>query len=197
MSEFLEAVSSDGFRVLEADLGDEDPEEWIARARERRVELLWLHTNTDLSPVGFEPSSGYVRLRAETPASGEALPHLRPEHFAATQDAAFRGLWGHKLVAPDAEPPAGAVVLGLYEDGEPVGLCTIFPAERLVDGPGVVAAARDPSRYARLLAGACAELGPGSIDLDSWGDDLSVIAAYEALGFAEVERAGGWQLSLG
>jgi hypothetical protein len=197
LSEFLEAVTSDGLRVLEADLGDEDPEAWVARARERGVELLWLHTNTDLSRLGFERFPGYVRLRTKSPPPGEPLPRLRNEHFAATQDAAFRSRWGHKLVAPDAEPPPGVVVLGLYERDEPAGLCTIFPAERLVDGPGAVPGARTTETYVRLLLGACAELGPGAVDLDSWGDDPAVIEAYEALGFAVVERTAGWQLRLG
>jgi chaperonin GroES len=196
LTDFLEAISSDGRRVLEATLGDESPSVWIERAREREVELLWLHTNRDLSGDGFERFPGYVRLRAESPPHGEALSRLRPEHFAATQDAAFRGLWGHKLVAPDAAPPAGAVVLGLYAREEPVGLCTVFPAERLVDGPGVRADARTPDSYTRLLLGACAELGPGSVDVDSWGDGPAVIAAYEELGFAVAERNGGWQRRL-
>jgi hypothetical protein len=197
LTDFLEAVSSNGRRVLEANLGDVSPDAWAERARERKVELLWLHTDRDLSSEGFERFPGYVRLRAESPPRGEPLPRLRPEHFAATQDAAFRGLWGHKLVTPDSASPAGAIVLGLYEREKPVGLCTIFPADRLVDGPGVVASARDPSRYVRLLVGACAELGPGPVDIDSWGDDPAVIAAYEELGFAVVERHGGWQLQLG
>ena len=182
--------------MLEAELGDAQPKDWIARARERGAELVWLHTNADLAAYGFESFPGYLRLRSENPPHGQELPRLEPEHFAATQDAAFRGLWGHKLVAPGAEPPPGALVLGLYEGGEPIGLCTVFPAERLVDGPGLVAGARDPALYQRLLLGACAALGSGAIDLDSWGDDSSVIACYEALGFTAVERSGGWQLHL-
>lgn len=196
MSEFLEAVTSDGLRVLEANLGEEEPETWIVRARELGAQRLWLHTNNDLSPHGFEGFPGYVRLRAESRPPGDPLPRLQPEHFAATQDAAFRGLWGHKLVTPDAKPPTGALVVGLHDGDAVVGLCTIFPAERLIDGPGVVASARAPSAYTRLLSGACVELGPGAIDLDSWGDDPATIAAYEALGFAVVERVGGWQLPL-
>jgi len=196
LTDFLEAISSDGRRVLEADLGDGLPAVWVERAREREVELLWLHTNRDLSGDGFERFPGYVRLRAESPPRGEPLPRLRPEHFAATQDAAFRGLWGHKLVAPESAPPAGAILLGLYEQGEPVGLCTIFPADRLIDGPGVLPGARRPDAYARLLLAACAELGSGSVDVDSWGDDTAVIAAYEDLGFAVVERNDGWQRRL-
>jgi hypothetical protein len=83
--------------VLEADLGDVPPEDWIARARDRGAELLWLHAQADLSAYGFECFPGYVRLRAESPPHGQELPRLEPEHFAATQDAAFRGLWGHKV----------------------------------------------------------------------------------------------------
>ncbi len=158
--------------------------------------MLWLHANADLAALGFERFPGYARLRAENPPPGEPLPRLEPAHFARTQDAAFRGLWGHKRVTPDAEPPPGTVVLGLYERDEPAGLCTVFPAERLADGPGVVAAAREPARYARLLLGACAELGPGPIDLDSWGDAPAVIAVYGTLGFAVVEQVAGWQLRL-
>ena len=128
---------------------------------------------------------------------GDSLPELSPDQFATAQDAGFRGLWGHKLVAPGAEPPPGAVVLGLYDRDEPVGLCTVFPADRLVDGPGVRADLRNrPDVHVRLLLAACGELGPGSVDVESWGDDPAVIAAYEKVGFAVVERNGGWQLVL-
>lgn len=197
MSDFLESTSSEGFRVFEAELGEEEPAAWIRRARELDAQLLWLHTNADLSRYGFERFPGYTRMRAESPPPGDPLPRLSPEHFARTQDAVFRGLWGHKLVTADAEPPPGAIVLGLYSEEEPVGLCSILPAERLVDGPGVIPSHREPGLYARLLLGACEELGPGPVDLDSWGDDPAVLAAYEALGFAVVERTGGWQLRFG
>jgi hypothetical protein len=192
----LEAISSDGRRVLEADLGEARPEDWVALARKRSAELLWLHTNADLAPCGFESFPGYVRLRTEKPPQAEPLPRLAPDQFARIQDGAFCGLWGHKLVAPGAEPPPGAVVIALCEGGEPVGLCTLFPGQRLVDGPGVLPSARDPAVYRRLLLGACAELGPGPVDVDSWGDDPGVIGAYESLGFAIVERVAGWQLRL-
>ena len=182
--------------MLEAELGGDEPQAWVAMARERGFELLWLHTNEDLSAAGFERFPGYVRLHAESPRRGEPLPRLKREGFAATQDAAFRGLWGHKHVTPDARPPPGAVVLGLYEEDEAIGLCTLFPAERLVDGPGVRPGRREPALYARLLRGACAELGEGAVDLDSWGDDPAVIAAYEQLGFTVIERVTGWQVRL-
>src|SRR5579862_4373073 len=92
---WLETISSDGRRVLETELGDESPEPWVARAREHGAELLWLHTNADLSADGFERFPGYVRLRAETVPRGEPLSRLAPEHFDATLETAFRGLWGH------------------------------------------------------------------------------------------------------
>jgi hypothetical protein len=193
LTEFLEGISSDGRRVLEADLGNESPAVWVERARKRGVELLWLHTRRDLSGDGFARFPGYVRLRAESPPRGDPLPQLPPGQFAAAQDAAFRGRWGHKLVAADAEPPVRAVVLGLYEPEELVGICTVFPADRLVDGPGVLPAGRTPEAYARLLLGACAELGPGTVAVDSWGDDPAVTAAYEELGFTVVERSDGWE----
>jgi hypothetical protein len=99
-------------------------------------------------------------------------------------------------VSPDAEPPPESVVLGLYDGKDPIGICTIFPSKRLIDGPGVVSGAREPAAYVRLLLGACAELGAGPVDLDSWGDDPRVIAGYEKLGFEVVERVTGWQLRL-
>ena len=37
----------------------------------------------------------------------------------------------------------------------------------------------------------------GRVEVDSWGDDPAVIAAYEELGSAVVERPGGWQFQLG
>lgn len=195
-AEFLEAVSSDGRRVLEADLGDEAVGDWIARARQTGAELLWLHTDVDLTANGFERFPGYVRMRVERPPRGEHLPRLKPEHYVGTLEGAYRGLWGHKLVSPDAEPPPGAVVLGLYQGREPIGLCTAFTSERLVDGPGVLPDNRDASVYTRLLLGACAELGDGRVELDSWGDDAAVIDAYREIGFEIVDSAVGWQLRL-
>jgi hypothetical protein len=194
---FLEAISSDGRRVLEADLGNEPVTDWIALAHELGVELLWLHTDADLSADGFERFPGYVRMRTDESPTGAPLERLEPEHYARILDGAYRGLWGHKLVSPDAEPPSGTVVFGLYDRHEPIGLCTVFLSERLVDGPGLLPDWRTPTAHARLLAGACAELGAGRIELDSWGDDPAVIDAYRELGFGIVDRTAGWQLTLG
>lgn len=189
-------VSSEGAIVAEIELADEDPTPVINAARERGAQLLWVHTDADLSSFGFNRTSGYVRLHADAAPEGEHLLRLADADYARTLDSAYRSLWGHKRVAPDATPPANAVVLGLYEGAEPVGLCTVFPGERLVDGPGLVPDARLPENYARLLRGACASLGAGPVDVDSWGDDDEVIRAYVGLGFAVVEQVAGWHLRL-
>lgn len=194
--DLLIGVSSEGATVAEAELGDGNPNHLIEQARERGAELLWLHTSADLSSFGFSGASGYVRMHAEVAPKGEQLPELAKVDYATTLDGAYRALWGHKQVAANATPPEDAVVVGLYDGDDAIGLCTVFTSERLVDGPGVVPQARNPSHYARLLLGACAVLGPGSVDLDSWGDRMDVLCAYADLGFAPVERVGGWELRL-
>lgn len=50
--------------------------------------------------------------------------------------------------------------------------------------------------YARLVLGACAVLGEGPADLDSWGDAPDVLAGYRALGFDVVEQLDGYELLL-
>jgi hypothetical protein len=194
--EYLEAHAWDGSRVLEAELRGEPVEDCIARAQAHGAELLWVHSNANLSEYGFERFPGYVRMRAENPPPATPLPPLARADYARTLDEAYWGRWGHKLVAPDASPPPEATVFGLYDGTEPIGLCTVFMTERLVDGPGVVPDAREPAAYTRLLRGACAELGPGPVDLDSWGDPPDVIEAYAQLGFSIVEQSAGWQFRL-
>jgi hypothetical protein len=194
--DFFFGITSEGSTVAEAQLDDEDPSDVIRQARERGVELLWLHTNADLSSFGFRRTPGYVRMRAETASAGQPLVALADADYRRTLEDAYRGLWGHKQVGADATIAANGVVLGLYEGAEAIGLCTVFPGQRLVDGPGVVEKNRDPTNYARLLLGACAVLGTGPVDLDSWGDHPDVIQAYRALGFASVEQVQGWELRL-
>ena len=195
-SELLLGVSSDGVRVAETDAGAASVEALANEARDRGAELLWVHSDDDLSALGLARAAGYVRLRADRCPAGAPLPLLAREDYPRLLDAAYRALWGHKQVAPDAAPPEGAVVVSLVEQGEPVGLCTVLPAERLIDGPGLVPGRRLPELYATLLLGACARLGPGPVDLDSWGDGPDVIRAYQEAGFAVVDRVGGWELRL-
>jgi hypothetical protein len=183
-------TSVDGLRVIEAESfapGDDEA------ARAEGAQLLWVHTNDDLSAHGFDPVGAYVRMHAdEVPLRGREPSILEERDYAEVLARAYAGLWGHKHVSPLAEPPEGAVVVGLPV----VGLCRVFVAERLIDGPGVLPEGRSPDAYASLLIAACAVLGPGLADLDSWGDAEETIEAYEDLGFDVVERVQGWQLEL-
>ncbi len=192
----LTGISSDGVSFAEAELDGGDPERVVERARECGATLVWVHANSDLSRFGFSRRNGYARLRANVLPPGEALPRLANTDYARMLEGVYRGLWGHKQVAADAMPPLGAVVLGLYDRAEPIGMCRVFPKARLIDGPGLLPKARDPGRYARLLLGACALLGPGPADLESWGDAADVVDAYVGLGFAVAEQVGGWELRL-
>jgi hypothetical protein len=117
---------------------------------------------------------------------------LEERDYAEVLARAYSGLWGHKHVSPLAQPPDDAVVVGV-----PVtGLCRVWPAERLIDGPGILPEARSPDAYASLLLYACAVLGAGPADLDSWGDSDEVIEAYEDLGFDVVKQSTGWERAL-
>ena len=188
----LEVVTSvDGKRVVELEAfepADADT------ARAAGAELLWVHTNADLAPHGFRRAGAYVRMRAEEAPvrAGRDVPLLDERDYADVLARSYRGLWGHKHASPLAEPPAGAVVVGVPV----VGICRVWPADRLIDGPGVLPEGRSPDAYASLLLSACVALGPGPADLDSWGDADDVLEAYEDLGFDVVERVQGWELAL-
>jgi hypothetical protein len=165
----------------------------IEAARAAGAELLWVHTNDDLSAHGFRCAGAYVRMHAdEVPVRKREPSFIEERDYAEVLARAYAGLWGHKLVSPLAEPPEGAVVVGVPV----VGLCRVWPAERLIDGPGVLPEGREPDAYASLLVSACTVLGPGPADLDSWGDAEGTIEAYEDLGFDVVERVQGWELAL-
>jgi hypothetical protein len=183
-------MSVDGRPIVEAESfasGDE------AAARAAGAELLWVHSNDDLSAHGFRRAGAYVRMRAEeVPLRGREPSILEERDYAEVFARAYSGLWGHKYVSPLAEPPESAVVVGLPV----VGLCRVFPAERLIDGPGVLPEGRSADAYASLLVAACAVLDAGPADLDSWGDAEETIEAYEDLGFDIVERVQGWELEL-
>ncbi|MFG2101225.1 hypothetical protein ACGFJ5_11525 [Micromonospora echinaurantiaca] len=100
---------------------------------------------------------------------------------------------------PDAagyQPDPGVTHLGLADGGRWIGLCRVDPLRRHIDGPGVVPGYRHPRHYARLLAAACALLGPGPAELESWGDEPGVLAGYRQAGFLDVERVDGWELVL-
>jgi hypothetical protein len=183
-------ISVDGKRVVEAEsfaAGDD------VAARAGGAELLWVFSNDDLSAHGFRRAGAYVRMHAdEVPVRKREPSFIEERDYAEVLARSYAGLWGHKHVSPLAQPPDDAVVVGVPV----VGLCRVFPAERLIDGPGVLPEGREPDAYASLLISACAVLGAGPADLDSWGDAEETIEAYEDLGFDVVERVQGWELTL-
>jgi hypothetical protein len=195
--EIVLGVTSDGLLLAEAELLDGDPSELVELARAAGAAVLWVHSNTDLAAAGFRREHGFVRLEGTpTELAGKPRVLLDGGDYAATLDAAYRGLWGHKQVGADATPPPDSSVLALYDGGRASGLCTVFPTGRLVDGPGVVPGARAPERYVALLRAACAALGAGPVEVVSWGDDPGTIDAYCALGLEVVERTGGWSVTV-
>ena len=81
--------------------------------------------------------------------------------------------------------------------GNVVGMtraATRTAGERLVgvvDAPGVVAELRDAGLYRPLLLHALGWLAaqrPAAYVIESWGDDLAVLADYRALGFETSRR---------
>jgi hypothetical protein len=183
-------VSVDGKRVAEADSFAEGD---IEAARAAGAELLWVHTNDDLSAHGFRRAGAYVRMHADAvPVRAREPSFLEERDYAEVLARAYAGLWGHKHVSPLAEPPENAIVLGVPV----VGLCRVFPGDRLIDGPGVLPEGRSADAYASLLVSGCTALGAGRGELDSWGDSEETIEAYEDLGFDIVERVQGWELAL-
>jgi hypothetical protein len=183
-------MSVDGRPVVEAEgfaAGD------LETARAAGAELLWVHTNDDLSAHGFRRAGAYVRMHAdEVPVRKRQPSFIEERDYAEVLARAYAGQWGHKHVSPLAQPPEGAIVVGVPV----VGLCTVSLATRLIDGPGVLPEGREPDAYASLLVSACTVLGAGPADLDSWGDADETIEAYEDLGFDVVERVQGWELRL-
>jgi hypothetical protein len=191
-------VTTSGVAVVEAELENGDyPSHLLQRASEAGAGLLWLHATADLRPLGFTRANGYRRLRCDVAPEAVELEPLGRARYGALMNAAYHGLWGHRQLPPDDEPPNDANVVCLSAGGEPIGVCTFWPTLRLIDAPGVIPDARSPENYVLLLLGACWELGrEGSVGLDSWGDDEAVIRAYEQLGFTVVEDVPGWEMRL-
>jgi hypothetical protein len=173
--------------------------EIVRHARAREAEVVWAHGGDPGD--GFVPMRGYAHLHADRAAPGEPLREVRPDEYGAVLRQAYLGLWGHKWVERTKSLPTdGSIVLCLEEDGPDddtaVGLCRVWPDERLVDQPGVVPERRSPDRSLRLLGAACAVLGAGPVDVDSWGESREVLRASAALGFAVTEETAGWELAL-
>lgn len=200
MPNVIIATSADGDTVAEADLSEPDaPDvaELLQIARAKHAHRAWAHSQDDLTAAGFARCDGYARLEAAAPAAGGSLPPLRDTAvISQLRHDCYRGMWGHKQPDPQYTVVAGAVDLGLREGDDWVGVCRVEPAERYVDGPGVLPDFRDPARAQLLLAAACALLGPGPVVVDTWGEPQAHLAAYGELGFVVAAQVPGWELRL-
>ena len=191
------STTSDGRRVAEFDLRDGDPLSAIAEARAGGASLIWAYGTPELEGHGFRAAGMYCRLHAEYVPRGEPLPtSSSPDLLYDLFDRGYCGLWGHKQVVRERFDALAVRADLVHVVLDEIGVCRFEPADRLIDGPGVVTDARDPAVYARLVIGACAVLGEGPADLDSWGDAPDVLAAYRALGFDVIEQLDGYELTL-
>lgn len=189
--------AADGRLVAMADLRDgSPPTPAIAEARAGGAVELWAYGH-GLDEHGLEPADGYTRLHADRLPAGEPLPESDDlDAIMALLERCYVGLWGHwrpdrELVAQTlARPNLRHLVLANE------GICRVNVSERLIDAPGLVAEARSPERYARLVLGAAALLGDGAADLESWGDSPETIAAYGTLGFRPEVQLQGWRLPI-
>jgi hypothetical protein len=198
MSDVSICRSTGGETVAEVDLDDTSltVPEIVRLARHEGADLVWAHGG-DPHAEGFLPKPGYAHLHAQEPVSAGRLPPVEPDVYGPLLARAYAGQWGHKWVDPARPLPGdGSVVLCLSEDGVPIGLCRVWPDQRLVDQPGVVPERRGTTRTLRLLGAACALLGPGPVDVDSWGESSQVLEACGRLGFAVTEQRRGWELRL-
>lgn len=198
MGEVLIGRDTTGTTVAEVDLEDTTltVTQILDEARRHRAGLVWAHGGRP-EEAGFVRRSGYVRLHADDAVAGDPLPPVAPEAYGELLARAYVGMWGHKWVDPAQRLPTdGSVVLCLEEDDAPVGLCRVWPRDRLIDQPGVVPECRSPERAVRLLGAACALLGPGAADVDTWGEEPATLSAYATLGFAVTDRQAGWELRL-
>jgi hypothetical protein len=195
VGELYFGVSADGVPVAET--------EWApgansgalrVAAREGGARLLWVHGG-DLAAHGFCARPGFTRLTAAGPQRAGPLPEVSDAAaaFAALQRC-FVGQWGHHRAEPGHLSEDG-VTLQLTQDGAIVGLCRVTP-ERVIDDIGLIPEVREPARYQQMLAGACGYLGSGPVEICSWGQDPSTIAAWQSLGFSVTEATPGWEADL-
>jgi hypothetical protein len=94
-------------------------------------------------------------------------------------------------------PLDGSIVLGLTVEIGTVGLCRVWLETRRVDAPGLVRSHRSADRSLRLLQGASTLLGPGSMEVECWGEDPETLRAYQDdLGLKITHHLPGWELRL-
>ena len=198
MGEVLICRNTEGRTVAEVDLEATrlTVREVVGQARTLGADLVWAHGG-DPAAYGFVPRPGYAHLHAEQPVAGEPLPLVEADAYGPLLARAYVGQWGHKWVDPAQPLPTdGSIVLCLPEGGVPVGLCRVWLEERLVDQPGVFPEQRATRASLRLLGAAVALLGPGPVDVDSWGETPEVLEACTRLGFEVAEQQRGWELEL-
>ncbi|MCP9484853.1 MAG: hypothetical protein MSC30_03245 [Gaiellaceae bacterium MAG52_C11] len=196
MSTVIVSVTADGTPVAEADLRDGGIEDAVAESRRVGARVLWAY-GVDLETQGFRRVGGYTRLKADDAPLGIELPAIRdPELLLRLYVEGYRGIWGHKQLDLDAavalaeRPELVHLVLG------EIGLCRVDTVARLIDAPGIVTEERTVGRYVELVGAAGFALGGGHAELESWGDRDETLAAYEALGYAVVQRIQGFELPL-
>lgn len=195
----IAGTAADGFPVAECELAPDETgllPSLIQQAADSGAHRLWVHSAADLTPDGLTAVEGYRRLAIASCPAGTALPVLDAGTVAAVWPRAFAGQWGHKLVdaaAAQAATGSGLVFLGLPDGGQWAGICAVEPAGRRIDGPGFVGRPRTGDAVIRLVLGACAYLGPGAAEVETWGEPA---APYLALGFTVAEETPGWELIL-
>jgi hypothetical protein len=179
----------------ELEAGDEGILPMLATAaRQHGASRLCVYSAADLSAAGFAGREGYRRFTASAVAAGDSLPVLDPETVAILWPRVFIGQWGHHLVQPvDYAAVDDAIYVGLPDEDDWLGLCRVELERRHVDGPGFVGRPGSPQQAQALVLGACAQLGPGAVTLETWGDRAE---PYLELGFSIVEDCPGWELAL-
>ena len=194
--------TTDGRKLLEISAADLDTttEALLDLARASNVEVVWIHGG-DFSSAGFTRRQGFIRLSctwAKPTHSRDELCLLSENERVELMNSAYGGVWGHHPYDPALDSSdTGRCAAGTYVDDHAVGICTFWPDQRLVDGPGLRPPYRNAERKVELLRLVCNELGEGSIELETWGEDSESLALYRQLGFDEIENEVGWELRLG
>jgi hypothetical protein len=166
----------------------------IAEARDAGADALWVQGFLVDAALGFERRGGYARLRADRVKGTVELASPPHSVVRTLQSACYSGVWGH---SEPTEPSSAATFVGLHENSRWVGICEFDADAGWIGSPGVLPELRSADRYARLVRGAAAGIGSGSLILETWGDSDEVIAAYEQIGFRLMEYIPGWELALG
>jgi hypothetical protein len=186
----------DGSLVVTVDVGrggGADLPQLIADSRSVGIDAVWVSGSVVDASLGFERAGGYARFEADAPKEPIELPSPPQADLRELQVVCFEGVWGHH--EPVEVDPA-ATFVGLHEGSGWVGICRVDTERRRIVDPGVRRGLRTPDRYARLVRGAAARLGPGAMTLETRGDSEATLAAYEELGFSLADYVPGWWLNL-